>query len=929
METESNSGSLPFPLPKSFWQQLERARRLLQLNIGARLTLCFVTIVVLMIASHAFTLWQFDRVRNQEERIHNLDLESHAVLSLHASLLILRDKLEDLATSEDSHRFAEESGILRRQFLEDVERADRALRTPSDLLARDPTMLSALDTIESALPAQIDALSDLANLRDWPAVRLRLENQVRPLSSLTSLLVEKVDLEVGAERTRTQQAIQRQEKRVFLMHALTALFTLIVAALLGTVVTRSITQPLAQLDAGAQALALGDFQQRVHVEGDDELATLGRVFNDATLRLSGLYGALKTSEERFRTVVAAAPVGIVVLDSNAAIQIFNPQFLEIAGVTAEQAASMRLTDPALQVLREDGTPCPIAERPSQRAISTAKPVLNIALRNFHPATGERRWVLTSAWPILSDDGKVRQAVVTLTDITEQKKVEQELRSGRELLDQAQRAAHMGSFDLDLQSNQVSWSPELSELFGLPIGTERGTHKDWEDLVLPEDLALAQANVSETLRRGESRAEYRIRRKNDGEIRWVESRGRVFFDNSGEPLRIVGLTMDITGRKQAEEALRRSEEEFHIIFEHAAIGMVLVDPDGNLLRCNPAFCAIVGYTEPELPTLTFEKITHPEDLTLTRTMYREVVDGKRDRYQIRKRYVRRNGEIRSARVTVSALHTDDAKLKYCVAMVEDITSQELAEHTLLQMSERLLRIQEEEQRRIAREVHDSTSQEMTALTLNLGALMAVRRSLPENAQKQVAESLALAKRVAREIRTFSYLLHPPMLNELGLWSAMQMFVEEFRDRSGLRVKVEISKELKATSLHPNQEIAIYRFVQEALANVHRHSGSETAAVRAHLRDRMIEVAVIDTGHGFRSDLLKEIQAASGFAGGVGISGMHERIGYIGGRVEFRSDEHETTVAAVIPIAYQTPSYQETPASAALRGSTVRFPLETPE
>lgn len=488
---------------------------------------------------------------------------------------------------------------------------------------------------------------------------------------------------------------------------------------------------------------------------------------------------------------------------------------------------------------------------------------------------------------------------------------------------------MGSFDLDLQSNQVSWSPELSELFGFPAGTSHGTHKDWEDLILPEDLAQAQASVSETLRTGESRAEYRIRRKNDGEIRWVESRGRVFFDTSLQPLRMVGLTMDITGRKQAEEALRRSEEEFHIIFEHAAIGMVLVDPDGHLLRCNPAFCSIVGYTEPELPSLTFEKISHPEDVDLTRTMYREVVRGKRDRYQIRKRYVRPNGEVRSARVTVSALRTNDGKLKYCVAMVEDITSQELAEHTLLQMSERLLRIQEEEQRRIAREVHDSTSQEMTALTLNLGALMAVRRSLPENAQKQVAESLALAKRVAREIRTFSYLLHPPMLNELGLWSAMQMFVEEFRDRSGLRVKVEISKELKATALHPNQEIAIYRFVQEALANVHRHSGSETAAVKAHLRDRTIEVAIIDTGHGFRSDLLKEIQASSGFAGGVGISGMHERIGYIGGRVEFRSDEDETTVAAIIPLAYQALSYDETQTSVALRASTIRFPLDTPE
>ncbi|MGA2101578.1 MAG: PAS domain S-box protein [Candidatus Sulfotelmatobacter sp.] len=929
METEPSlrQGKWSFLKPLLIW--LRQIRRPRQLKIGARLTLCFVTIVVLMIASHAFTLWQFDQVRRQEERIHNLDLESHAVLSVHASLLILRDKLDDLVTTEDSRRFAEESGALRRQFLEDVERADRALRTPSTLLARDPTMLSVLDTIESALPAQIDALNDLANLGDWPAVRLRMQNQLRPLSSLTSLLVEKVDVEVAAERSRTQQAIQRQEKRVFVMHAVAALFTLLVAGLLGTFVTRSITQPLAQLDAGAQALALGEFQQRVYVEGDDELATLGRVFNDATLRLSGLYGALKTSEERFRTVVAAAPVGIAVLDRTAAIEIFNPKFLEIVGVTAEQAARMRLTDPALEVLREDGTPCPITERPSQRAIVTGKPVLNVALRNFHPATGERRWVLTSAWPILGDDGMVRQAVVTLTDITEQKKVEAELRSGRELLDQAQRAAHMGSFDLDLQNNEVLWSPELADLFGLPAGTVRGRHQDWEALIVPEDLAQAQASVSETLRTGESVAEYRICRKNDREIRWVESRGRVFFDKTGEPLRLVGLTMDITARKRAEEALRRSEEEFHIIFEYSAIGMVLVDPSGHLIRCNPAFCTIVGYTESELPSLTFDGITHPDDLALTRSMYREVIKGDRDRYQIRKRYVRPNGEIRSGRVTVSALRSKNGELKYCVAMVEDITSQELAERTLLQMSERLLRIQEEEQRRIAREVHDSTSQEMTALTLNLGALIAARRTLPENAQKQVAESLALAKRVAREIRTFSYLLHPPMLSELGLWSAMQMFVEEFRDRSGLRVKVEISKELKGTALHPNQEIAIFRFVQEGLANVHRHSGSETAAVKARLNDRMIEVAVIDTGRGFRPSLLKDIQESSGFAGGVGISGMHERIGYIGGRLEFRSDENETTVAAIVPLDYQAPSYEQTLGPAAWRGPTTRLPLETPE
>jgi PAS domain S-box-containing protein len=915
----------------SLRMRLHHARHPGQWKIGNRLTLCFATIVLLMLAGHAFTLWQFHQVRQQEERIHNLDLESHAVLSVHASLLILRDKLEDLVNSQDSHRFAEEGSALRRQFQDEVDAAILTLKAPRPQVARDPTILSALSTIESALPAQIDALTDLANLGDWPAAHLRLKNQVRPLSSLTSSVVSKVDVEVAAERSQAEQEILRLERRVYLMHALTALLTLFVAILLGAMVTRSITHPLAELDSGAHALALGDFRQRVAVQGGDELATLGRVFNDATQRLSGLYGALKSSEERFRTVVAAAPVGITVLDNRATIQIFNPQFLEIAGITAERATGLRLTDPALRVFREDGSPCPVTERPSQRAITNGTPVLNVVLRTFHPPSGQHRWVLTSAWPIFGDDGAVRQAVVTLTDITEQKKVEEELRSGRELLNQAQRAAHMGSFDLNLKTNRVLWSPELAELFGFASGTGSATHEQWQQLVLPEDLERTQKTLADTMRTGESVAEYRIRRKNDHEIRWVESRARVFFDDAGEPLRMVGLTMDITDRKRSEEALRRSEEEFHIIFQHSAIGMILVEPSGTLLRCNPAFCSIVGYSMQELSGLTYTGITHPDDLEASRSMYQQVIDGKRDRYQIRKRYVRKDGTVRSARLTVSALRRESGALRYCVGMVEDITSQELAERSLLQMSERLLHIQEEEQRRIAREVHDSTSQEMTALTLNLGALKAARNTLPEKAQKQVAESLALAKRVAREIRTFSYLLHPPMLSELGLWSALRMFVEEFRDRSALRVSVDIPKSLQGISLHSSQEMAIFRFVQEALANVHRHSGSQTAVVKAHLHNRTIEVSVTDTGRGFRPELLKEIQKSNGFAGGVGISGMHERIGYIGGRLDFRSDEHQTTVAALIPLDYRLSSYENDNNSEPepARRIAASVPLKTPE
>src|SRR5215471_18019736 len=198
------------------------------LKIGVRLTVCFVAIVVLMVASHAFTLWQFGRVRVQEERMHQLDQESQAVLRLHADLLILRNQLDELTAVADLPRFTRETSEMRKHVLEQTQQADNALRRPAGV-ARDPTMLSTIETIQSSLPGQIDALRDLAAAGDWAAVRLRIRNQVAPLSSLTSQLVEKVDFEVNEERTQAQQSIGRFEQRVFVMHILAALLALLAA----------------------------------------------------------------------------------------------------------------------------------------------------------------------------------------------------------------------------------------------------------------------------------------------------------------------------------------------------------------------------------------------------------------------------------------------------------------------------------------------------------------------------------------------------------------------------------------------------------------------------------------------------------------------------------------------------------------------------
>jgi PAS domain S-box-containing protein len=451
-----------------------------------------------------------------------------------------------------------------------------------------------------------------------------------------------------------------------------------------------------------------------------------------------------------------------------------------------------------------------------------------------------------------------------------KKVEEELRSGRELMAQAQKSAQLGSFDWDLKTDKTVWSPELEELYGLVPGTFEGNIEDWKKMVIPEDLELAMGNLKHVMKTGEALDEFGIRRRSDSEVRWFVARGRVFYSEGGEPLRMIGVNMDVTERKRAEQALRRSEAEFRMIFENAATGMSLVDVSGRLIRVNPAFQRLLGYSAEELEKMTFGDVTHPEDAALSAALFRELVEGKRDGDRLKKRYVRKDGEIRWAWLTVSAMRHDDDQFQYGVSMIEDITQQELAERSLRQMSTRMLRIQEEEQRRIAREVHDSTSQEITALTMNLGALKKSQEPLSANAQKNIAECLALAKRVAREIRTFSYLLHPPMLEEFGLWAALRMFTEEFRNRSGLEVSIRIDGELEGHRLEPTHEMALFRLVQEALANVHRHAGSKTVSVVIQLQGRLIRATIADTGRGIPPLTLREITAGTGRLVGVGIA-----------------------------------------------------------
>src|SRR5580704_1872182 len=292
-----------------------------QLNIGPRLMLGFAVIIFSMLAADAVVLWQFHLVRAQAERLNGIDQKLVAVLRLHASLTTFHDRLEDLADSQDIDRLVTEGERFRAAVLEDSRRAMNAFSLAPFDLQRDPTILPILHAVQSALPAQLEAITTLANAGDWRAVHQRLANQVTAMQSVTLALVERVDHEVGEEQSETVHKIKRVQ---------------------GLVITRSITQPLARLVEGSKALARGDFQHEVPVTGRDELADLGRVFNDTARRLQDLYATLQQSEDRLRLVIDTIPAHVWSTRPDGSVDFINRRWLETSGVDVEDTRAWDL-----------------------------------------------------------------------------------------------------------------------------------------------------------------------------------------------------------------------------------------------------------------------------------------------------------------------------------------------------------------------------------------------------------------------------------------------------------------------------------------------------------------------------------------------------------------------------------------------------------
>ncbi|MEA3207116.1 MAG: two-component system, NarL family, sensor histidine kinase UhpB [Chthoniobacter sp.] len=442
---------------------------------------------------------------------------------------------------------------------------------------------------------------------------------------------------------------------------------------------------------------------------------------------------------------------------------------------------------------------------------------------------------------------------------------------------------------------------LSELSGLPAAAALGA--GWERSIHPEDLARVREEWARAVAAAQPmRSEYRFLHRN-GRVVWVFNQVVPDLDGGGRATGYIGCMTDITELRRMREELQKANAELEermrdrtaelqrmarlvAASDDAIISSTL---DGRIDIWNRGAERLFGYTAAEMIGQTSLVLTPPELREEALCLKARVRAGE-DVHHYETVRVAKSGEIIEVSLSVLGLRDAAGTINGTSAIIRDITERKRAERRLRRLSWRLLRMQDDERRRLARELHDSTAQTLAAICMNLSAL-ANEEAAPSEARRRelLADALHLAEGATTELRSTAYLLHPPLLDERGLCAALRWYVNGFTARSRIVAELDLPPDLGR--LAPEVEMTLFRVVQESLLNVLRHSGSPTVSIHLRTENGTLILEVRDRGRGLPAQDREVL--------GVGIAGMKERLLQLGGRLEITPNEPGTAVIARLP------------------------------
>jgi len=530
------------------------------------------------------------------------------------------------------------------------------------------------------------------------------------------------------------------------------------------------------------------------------------------------------------------------------------------------------------------------------AITTRRPMEHVYRSLFKD--GSVRICHARFAALFSESGEPVRIVGTTQDITDRKLAEEKLKKSEALLAQAEQVAELGSWEWDLETNEITWSDQRYRMAGMDPRMPSPCIETFWNMVHPADREGHRALVAQAVA-GERPLEYEARFvRADGQIRVLHSRGIPVIDAAGRIVRFSGMSQDVTERRNEEDRLRLSEALLDQAEEIAGFGCWDYDVSARKKTLSKNLRKMHGLgSNDEFDAERYWDNVLRDDRQELRNGILNAIE-KCSPFEYTTRYRMPDGSTRvyhTRGLPVAGTEGSTARVR---GVVHDLTGQMRTEEDLRRLSHELMRTQDSERRQIARDLHESVGQTVAALKMTLANLDDAHIE-SGNALAHLQEARGLAEDAIREIRVVSYLMHPPMLDEAGLAPTLEWYARGFSDRSNIQATVEVDRDLRRFS--QQIETTVFRIVQEALTNVHRYSGSQTVTIRVTPQDGHVLVEVSDQGCGLHST-----RPGRKARLGVGIAGMRERVKQLNGVFEMESRPgHGTTVRAVLPFVSQEP------------------------